>query len=180
MSLAPMRPVLFLTVAGVWQPCKASCEHFFANAFAVLSRRIFVQIGCGKKFCGIPEIPQCFQKTLRGVFCFSVNPSVKTLRAFSVRRNRKNAGMSTTLHAPQSERWVLTAAEAAEALGISVRHFWGCLASGRLGPQPISLGRSKRWRKDELLAWVAAGAPPRDKWNPANASTSRNGDCPHA
>ena len=141
---------------------------------------IFVQIGCRKKLCGISEIPQCFRKYLRGVFRISPNPAVKTRRAFLVSGHRKNAGMETKPHTPHCERVVLTAAEAAEILGISVRHFQSCLATGRLGPQPIALGRAKRWRKDELLSWVAAGAPPRDKWNAANASTARNGGSPHA
>jgi excisionase family DNA binding protein len=72
--------------------------------------------------------------------------------------------MSNQLHLPEPQRPVLTADEAADLLGISVRHLWACLASGRLGPQPIAFGRAKRWRKEELLAWIAAGAPPRDQW----------------
>lgn len=89
---------------------------------------------------------------------------MKPLRAFSFENVRNNASMRSTSHHPHSERLVLKAAEAAELLGISVRHFWSCLASGRLGPQPIALGKSKRWRKDEMLAWLSAGAPPRTEW----------------
>jgi len=53
--------------------------------------------------------------------------------------------------------------EAAKALGISLRHLHTLNASGRL-PRPIRLGRSVRWRADELRDWVDAGCPPRDKW----------------
>jgi predicted DNA-binding transcriptional regulator AlpA len=60
---------------------------------------------------------------------------------------------------------VLTATEAAKLLGISQRHFWRCHATGQLGPRPISLGRSKRWRIEELQTWLAAGAPARQRWD---------------
>lgn len=58
----------------------------------------------------------------------------------------------------------LPAAEVAKLLGISERHLWACHASGQLGPGPISIGRSKRWLVDELRDWLAAGAPPRNRW----------------
>lgn len=58
----------------------------------------------------------------------------------------------------------LTAAETAKLLGISERHLWACHASGKLGPRPIALGKSKRWVASAVRAWLDAGAPPRDKW----------------
>jgi predicted DNA-binding transcriptional regulator AlpA len=58
----------------------------------------------------------------------------------------------------------LPAAEVAKLLGISERHLWAMHSTGRLGPRPIALGRAKRWRIDELRAWLDAGAPSRDKW----------------
>lgn len=36
-------------------------------------------------------------------------------------------------------------------------------AAGRL-PAPLSLGGSKKWRKAEIEAWVAAGCPGRARW----------------
>ncbi len=35
--------------------------------------------------------------------------------------------------------------------------------AGRL-PAPVRIGRSKRWRLDEIREWVAAGAPEREAW----------------
>ena len=32
-------------------------------------------------------------------------------------------------------------------------------------PRSISLGRCKRWNVEEVKAWLAAGAPPRSRWN---------------
>jgi predicted DNA-binding transcriptional regulator AlpA len=73
--------------------------------------------------------------------------------------------MSKSLQSREHECLVLSAAEVAELLAISLRHLWSCHASGRLGPRPIALGRIKRWRADELRDWIKAGAPPRDEWD---------------
>ena len=72
--------------------------------------------------------------------------------------------MSHPQNSSARECLALPAAETARLLGISERHLWACHASGRLGPRPIALGRSKRWRLDELRAWLDAGAPPRERW----------------
>lgn len=56
------------------------------------------------------------------------------------------------------------AAEAAKLLSVSERHLWSMHSTGRLGPLPIRLGRSVRWRKSELLAWLEAGTPERTEW----------------
>ena len=61
------------------------------------------------------------------------------------------------------ERLAVPATNAAELLGISPRHFWNLHSRGLL-PSPLRLGRSVRWSRVELEAWVAAGAPPRDQW----------------
>ena len=71
--------------------------------------------------------------------------------------------MNTTPHSPESDRFALRPAEVAQLLGISVRHLWSLNSSGRL-PRPLRLGRSVRWRADELHAWLAAGAPERSRW----------------
>jgi len=73
--------------------------------------------------------------------------------------------MSKKLRPNEQKCVLMTAVEVATLLGISVRHFWSCHASGQLGPRPISLGRSKRWRVDELHAWLEAGAPVRSQWD---------------
>jgi len=79
--------------------------------------------------------------------------------------------MSNLQNSPAPECLVATAAEVAKLLGISERHLWACHADGRLGPRPLSFGRAKRWRVAEIHAWVAAGAPPRELWNTAQAGT---------
>jgi len=58
---------------------------------------------------------------------------------------------------------LLTAADVARLLAVTVRHVRALDSSGRL-PRPVRLGRAVRWRRDELLAWLDAGAPGRDRW----------------
>ena len=56
-----------------------------------------------------------------------------------------------------------TADDLAFLLNCSKRHIAALHSSGRL-PRPIRLGRSVRWRADELRAWLDAGAPSRERW----------------
>ena len=53
---------------------------------------------------------------------------------------------------------------AAGVLGISLRHFLGLCASGRIGPMPRRLGRRKLYIFSELKSWVDAGLPVRQIW----------------
>ena len=63
---------------------------------------------------------------------------------------------------------LLTAAQAAEFLGISRSHLCSLVRQGRVGPRAAKLGRCSRWSREELAEWCRAGCPPREKW-------SRNG-----
>jgi excisionase family DNA binding protein len=58
---------------------------------------------------------------------------------------------------------VLNALEVAVLLKIGKSTFLRLHSAGKV-PQPVRFGRSVRWRRAELEAWVAAGAPSRDKW----------------
>ena len=71
--------------------------------------------------------------------------------------------MSTNTHEGTSGCNALPAKAAARLLGISERHLWSLHASGRL-PMPVRMGRSVRWLTHELLAWLDAGCPAREKW----------------
>ena len=62
-----------------------------------------------------------------------------------------------------SDSTLLTARDVAALLNVSPRHVWKLLSSGKL-PDPVRLGRSVRWRADELKAWTDAGCPARDRW----------------
>jgi len=57
----------------------------------------------------------------------------------------------------------LSADEVALLLGISRAHVWRLASSGRL-PRPVRFGRAVRWDRRNIQDWLAAGAPPRDRW----------------
>lgn len=61
------------------------------------------------------------------------------------------------------EPLVISAKEAAQVLGCSVRHIERMDAAGRM-PAPVRLGRLKRWHLDGLREWLKAGAPSRAIW----------------
>ncbi len=58
---------------------------------------------------------------------------------------------------------LLTALQAAALCGKSPRT-WRSWHSAGWVPAPLRIGRSLLWRRDELIAWVAAGCPTRDAW----------------
>jgi predicted DNA-binding transcriptional regulator AlpA len=53
---------------------------------------------------------------------------------------------------------------AAILLAVSRSHFFTLKAAGKIGPQPIRLGRAVRYRRDELERWIAAGCPDAATW----------------
>ena len=69
---------------------------------------------------------------------------------------------------------LLSAQDAAELLSITRSHFYALHSSGRLGPLPIQLGRRTLWRREELVNWVAAGCPVREKWNPSQCEVDNS------
>jgi len=70
-------------------------------------------------------------------------------------------------------RLALSADEVAVLLGISRAHVWKLASTGRL-PKPVRLGRAVRWDRKNLEAWLAAGAPSRDRWESERSSTAPN------
>jgi predicted DNA-binding transcriptional regulator AlpA len=64
----------------------------------------------------------------------------------------------------QLDTLLLDADGVARLLHISRSHLYGLHSSGRLGPMPIRLGKSSRWRRDEMERWITSDCPPRQKW----------------
>lgn len=75
---------------------------------------------------------------------------------------------SPSLFAPevQPEPLLITAEEFAELMQVSVRSIWRLRSAGEI-PEPVRIGGTIRWRREEVRQWIEAGCPPR---------TSRNND----
>ena len=54
--------------------------------------------------------------------------------------------------------------QAARMLNVSRAHLFHLRASGKFGPRILRLGKSVRFSSQEIVAWLAAGAPPADRW----------------
>lgn len=61
------------------------------------------------------------------------------------------------------EQAFLTRREVAALLRLSIAQFEKMRAAGRV-PAPVYLGRLPRWKRHEILCWMAAGCPHRQKW----------------
>lgn len=58
---------------------------------------------------------------------------------------------------------LLSAADVALMLNVSTRTVWRLDAAGKL-PKAVAVGGLKRWRREELAAWIVAGCPTRSTW----------------
>ena len=58
---------------------------------------------------------------------------------------------------------LLTAKAVGEMLSLSKRQIFRLNGSGKI-PEPIRIGGAVRWSAEEILAWLAAGAPDRKAW----------------
>lgn len=68
---------------------------------------------------------------------------------------------------------LLSAADVAVLLAISVRTLWRLDSAGKL-PRSVPVGGCKRWRREELVAWISAGCPARSEWQWGNAIHARS------
>ena len=62
------------------------------------------------------------------------------------------------LREPTSEALLIQAEELAALLNVSERTLWRLLSAGKI-PEPVRLGRSTRWRLDEVRQWINDGCP---------------------
>jgi len=58
---------------------------------------------------------------------------------------------------------LVSAEEVARLLDMSVRNVRRLDATARL-PAPIRIGRSVKWRREEIAQWCEAGCPTRERW----------------
>ncbi len=58
---------------------------------------------------------------------------------------------------------LLSVREVAERLKVSVRQIWKLASSARL-PRAVRIGRSVRWRADDIDRWIQQDCPSRDRF----------------
>jgi hypothetical protein len=81
--------------------------------------------------------------------------------------------LSAKVNRDAPELW--TREQLAAALNISMSSLAALEASGGIGPQPLRLGdsgRIVRYRVEAVRAWLAAGAPPRQRWAAVEAAAA--------
>jgi len=61
--------------------------------------------------------------------------------------------------ASSSNPELINASELAKLLSLSVRTVWRLKAAGKL-PKSLQIGRSVKWQKNEILAWLESKCPP--------------------
>jgi excisionase family DNA binding protein len=61
------------------------------------------------------------------------------------------------------ETLLLSVGKAAALCGTSTRT-WRRWDSAGLIPSPVRIGRTTRWRREDVLAWIAAKCPRRQEW----------------
>ncbi len=83
--------------------------------------------------------------------------------AIAAPRPRRGPRPGPRHEAVAGEALTVDAEAAARLCGISRATWFRLTAEGRT-PAPLRLGRCVRWLKAEVEGWLAAGAPPRDRW----------------
>ncbi len=72
------------------------------------------------------------------------------------------AAVSTSIAIPNS--LALADHEVATMLGCSRSH-WRNLHRLGMTPASVNIGRSTKWRRDEVIDWLNADCPPRHRWH---------------
>lgn len=62
----------------------------------------------------------------------------------------------TTVNQAAASAGLMSMADLAAMLACSSRHVYRLVERGRM-PAPIRLGRSVRWKRSEIEAWIASG-----------------------
>jgi excisionase family DNA binding protein len=78
-------------------------------------------------------------------------------------QDQNTANQQSGEHAQGLPALLISIDELAGTLGISKRTAWRLDASGRI-PIAVRIGGLKRWRRDEIVAWIADGCPERRNW----------------
>jgi excisionase family DNA binding protein len=66
---------------------------------------------------------------------------------------------------------LLTVGDVAEMAQVSTRQVWRLRDAGRL-PMPVRVGSQIRWRRSDILEWIASGCPSDGEGGDANEKRS--------
>ena len=69
---------------------------------------------------------------------------------------------------------LLRAAEASRLCAVSKVSWHRWDSAGRI-PQGLKIGGAKVWRRAELIAWIEAGTPNREKWMAIQTASKQRG-----
>ena len=72
------------------------------------------------------------------------------------------------------ESLLLRAAEASRLCAVSKVSWHRWDSAGRI-PQGLKIGGAKVWRRAELIAWIEAGTPNREKWMAIQTASKQRG-----
>jgi predicted DNA-binding transcriptional regulator AlpA len=72
---------------------------------------------------------------------------------------------------------LLPARHVAALCGLSLATWHRRVADGSV-PRSVRIGRAVRWRREELLAWIAAGCPERRTWEALQAVSAQSNGQP--
>lgn len=94
-------------------------------------------------------------------------PATVRRRIGTIRQQLRVLGLEKWVHTRDESvgksAELISAREAAGLCGRSERA-WRTWDAAGLIPQPVRIGRSTMWRRDELHAWIKAGCPRREEW----------------
>ena len=63
---------------------------------------------------------------------------------------------------------LISARQVSSILGISARTVWRLRAASQL-PRSLEIGKSVRWKAEEIVEWIDAGCPCLDDWESGTA-----------
>ncbi len=85
------------------------------------------------------------------------------MEVIQMHQNKSSGGKIADNAACSFEGELIDIIEAARMCGMS-KSMYKKLFSMEQTPEGIKLGRLRRWRRTEILAWINAGCPNREKW----------------
>jgi predicted DNA-binding transcriptional regulator AlpA len=78
-------------------------------------------------------------------------------------KNQSDKAQAKPMTEVEFQQLLISGEVLAKMLSISKRQIWRLRSAGKL-PKPIHIGGSLRWRKAEIVAWIAEGAPDLHRW----------------